>query len=146
KNNRVVLAELFTCSQASPAVATSMAMSALLRTFKPTDVAVVSYHMHFPQPHPLGCPEAEERARFYDKAAKRLPVMLLDGNQNAALPGGGGPEDAQERYDGYAEAVEALLEDAPQAQLSVSATRKGDTVIITADVSKVQAKEDVRLR
>jgi hypothetical protein len=144
KSDRVVLAEVFTGAQAKPAAASTMATAALLKTFKPTDVAVVEYHLHFPQPDPLACADAEERASFYGKAAQRLPVVLLNGK--VSLPGGGEADDAQERYEGYAEAIEPMLEEQPQAELNVTATRKGDKVTITAEVSKVASKDDVRLR
>jgi hypothetical protein len=145
KNDRVVLAEVFTSAQANPAVASDMATAALLKTFKPTEVAVIEYHLHFPQPDPLSCADAEERVGFYGKAVQRLPLVLLNGKMS--LPGGGGPEDAQERYDDYVEAIEPLLEDAPKAELNVSATLKGGKVHIAADVSKVAVKgDDIRLR
>jgi hypothetical protein len=144
KSNRVVLAEVFTGSQAKVAAATTMATAGLLKTFKPTEVAVVEYHLPAPLPDPLACTAAEERREFYDKAVKSIPVVLLNGK--VAMPGGGEADDAQDRYDGYVEAIEPLLEEDARAELSVKATRKGDKVIITAEVSPVTSKDDVRLR
>jgi hypothetical protein len=144
KSDRVVLAEVFTGAQAEPAVATTMATAALLRTFKPTELALVEYHLHFPKPDPLACAEVEERAAFYGKHVERMPVVLLNGK--VKLPGGGGVEDAQERYDSYVEAIEPLLDEAAGAKLNVTATRKGSKVTINAEVSKVSSKDDIRLR
>jgi hypothetical protein len=145
KNKRVVLAEMFTGSQANPTVATTLATTALLKTFKPTELALIEYHLHLTQPDPLACEEGEERFAAYRNGVKGLPVLVFNGR--LTVPNGGGAEDAQERYENYVESTESLLEEAPKAELSVKASRKGGKVIITAEVSKVAVKsDDVRLR
>jgi hypothetical protein len=145
KNDRVVLAEMFTSAQAKSGVPGSMAIEALQKTFKSSEVVVISYHQHIPVGDPLGSPESEERLQFYGKNLRSLPTLLLNGKM--AVTGGGGPDDAQDVYDAYVERIEPLLEVEPKGQLSLSATRKGDKVTITAEVSKLEETgEDIRLR
>ena len=144
KNDRVVLAELFTGSQAATAVAPEVAMAGLLKTFKPSDLAVVEYHLHLAQPDPLACEEAELRYKFYGKALERLPAMILNGK--LAVRSRGGAEDAQEAYDEYVEQIQPLLEEKAEAQLKLTATRKGDKVSIGAEVARLDGKADYRLR
>jgi hypothetical protein len=141
----VVLAVVFTGAQAPPAVASMMAAAALLNTFKPTEVAVVQYHLHMIQADPLTCSEGEERYGCYQKDIKSLPVTVLNGK--VLVEGRGGPEDAQERYDDLVEEIGPRLEEEAKASLKVKATRKGAKVSITAEVSKLTVKgDDVRLR
>jgi hypothetical protein len=148
KSKRVVLAEVFTVAHANSTVASTMATAALLKTFKPAELAVIAYFQRLKNqpPDPLACKVADERSSFYEKQIENLPVMLLDGNK-VAITGGGPKEFAQERYDAYVAKIEPLLEEKAGAELTVKATRKGDKVSITTEVSKLTAKgDDIRLR
>ncbi len=143
KSDRVVLVELFTGAQCPDCVAADMAFDALGRTFKPSEVVLLQYHEHIPQPDPLTGPDSEARFRFYN--GEGTPTIILDGKQ--APTEGGSDEDAVERYDQYLGIIEPMLEKPAQAELKLSASRKGDKVTIAADVSKLAATgDDVRLR
>lgn len=145
KSDRVVLAELFTGSQARSCMAASMAVDALMKTFTTKELTVISYQQHFPKGDPLGSPDSEERLLYYGRNVPSLPVVLLNGR--VAVPGGGGKEDAQDSYDRYTEEIVPLLDIQAKAQLSVQATRKGDKINITVTGSDLRATgAKVRLR
>jgi hypothetical protein len=145
KSDRVVLVELFTGAQCGPCVAADMAFDALGRTFKPSEVVLLQYHLHVPGPDPLTNPDTEARSRFYEEVVRRMPTILFDGKVGA--PGGGGDVDATEKYEEYLGVIEPLLEKRPQAELKLSATRTGDKVTINAEVANLaETGDDVRLR
>jgi hypothetical protein len=146
KSDRVVLVELFTGAQCPPCVAADLAFDALGKTFKPSEVVLLQYHVHVPQPDPLTSPDSEARMKFYDEAVQsRAPTMLFNGQP--AARGGGTMSDAGEKYEEYLGVIEPLLEAASKGQIKLSATRAGDKVEIKAEVSNLaQTGDDVRLR
>jgi hypothetical protein len=144
KSNRVVLAELFTGSQTSVTAAPEMAAAALLKTFKPSELALIEYHLHLEQPDPLACKDGVQRPRFYGEVLQTPPALIINGR--LAVRSRGGPEDAQEAYDEYLSQIEPQLEEDAKAELRLTATRKGDKVSVTAEASKVDDTADYRLR
>jgi hypothetical protein len=94
---------------------------------------------------PLASPASEARAEFYEKVVEGAPTLLINGK--AGPDGGGGIDDAPERYEEYVKALAPVLETAEKAELKLSATRKGAKVTINAEVAKLaQTGDDVRLR
>ncbi|MFO0930030.1 MAG: hypothetical protein U0736_23900 [Gemmataceae bacterium] len=145
KSDRAVLVELFTGAQCPPCVAADLAFDAVAKSYKPTEVVLVQYHMHVPGPDPLTSPDGEGRVEFYSNVIRAAPTILFDGRQ--AAPGGGGSDDAIDKYDEYVDVLAALLEAPAKATVQVSAARKGDKVEIAAEVGKLdETGEDVRLR
>jgi hypothetical protein len=145
KSNRVALVELFTCAQLERCVAAGRAFDALGKTFKPSEVVVLQYHLHLPQPDPLTSPDSEARARFYDEAVRVTPTAIIDGRR--VIRPAGGDEEAGERYESLVTAIESELETAAKAELKLAATRKDNKVTITAEVTKAaETGDDVRLR
>jgi len=144
KSDRVVLAEVFTTAQAKSCVPVDAAVGALQKTFKAGELAIILYHQHLPTGNPLGCEESEKRLAYYDRSVTALPTLIFSGKTASA--GGGGPEDAQERYDAYAERIEEQLETEPKATLTLGATRKGNKIDVSAEVGKMEDAENVRLR
>jgi hypothetical protein len=143
KSDRVVLVELFTGAQCPPCVAADMAFDALGRTFRPSEVVLLQYHLHIPGPDPLTNPDTEARWRSYK--GRGTPTIFFDGKPGPQ--GGGSSEDAADKYDEYVSAIEPLLEKASGAELKLSAARKGDKVTITAEVAKpAETGDNVRLR
>jgi hypothetical protein len=147
KSQRVALVELFTSAQVPPTVAADLAFDALGRTFKPTEVVLLQYHMNLPRQRSdaLASPASEARAEFYEKVVEGAPTLLINGK--AGPEGGGGIDDATDKYDEYVKALTPVLETAEKAELKLGATRKGAKVTINAEVAKLaQTGDDVRLR
>lgn len=145
KSDRAVLVELFTGAQCPPCVAADLAFDALTRTYKPSEVVPLEYHLHIPGPDPLTNAYSEARQQYYGNSVQGTPTILFDGK---ALDSGGGPfEGGQDKYAEYSGSIDALLNEPAQAQLQVSAVRKGDKINITAEASGVAKPGDnVRLR
>jgi hypothetical protein len=145
KSDRVVLVELFTGAQCPPCVAADLAFDGLRKTFKPSEVVLLQYHLHVPGPDPLTNSDAEARAEFYGEDVGGTPALLFNGRVDA--PGGGGMDDAEDKYKEYLGIIEPGLEKPTKANLKVSATQKGAKIDISADVSDLQQTGDrIKLR
>jgi hypothetical protein len=143
KGNRVVLLELFTGAQCPPCVPADLACDALLQTYKPSEVVLLQYHLHAPAPDPLTNADDEKRAQFYNVAG--TPALFLNGKEGP--PVGGLKQHTREHYKTLRKLLDEELEAPAQAQLKLSADRKGDRIAIQAEVAGLkQAQEDVRLR
>jgi hypothetical protein len=145
KSDSVVLVELFTGTQCPPCVAADLAFDALGKTFKPSEVVRLQYHVHVPGPDPLTTPASEARMEYYSNFVRGTPTVLYNGRPVA--PGGGDLTDSWEKYDEYVENLVPLLERPARARLKATAQRKGSTVSIDVTASEVQEESDkVRLR
>jgi hypothetical protein len=145
KSDRVVLVELFTGAQCPPCVAADLAFDALGKSFKPSEIVRLQYHLHVPGPDPLTNPDSEARAEFYSRFVRGTPTLLANGKPIA--PGGGGSSEGWEKYDEYVDGLLPLLEKPAQAKLKATASRKGAKINIDVTASDVQADgEDLRLR
>src|ERR1051326_8602875 len=145
KSDRTVVVELFTGSECPPCVGADLAFEVLGKTFKPTEVILLQYHLHVPRPDPLVHASTEARADYYEKAVRGTPTILFNGKD---APGGGGrKEDAKKKYEEYRTVIEPLLEKPALAKLKASATLKDNAVSITAEASDLdQTGEQIRLR
>jgi len=111
-----------------------MAFDGLENTFG-KDVVLLQYHMHIPGPDALTNPDNEARGDYYGKSFRGTPAIYFGGKPLA--PGGGGKDDAGEKYREYRDVIEELLKKAPGAEISATATRKGDDITIAAEVTGV---------
>jgi hypothetical protein len=145
KSHRVVLVELFTGAQCPPCVAADMAFDALLKTFKPSDVVLLEYHLHVPRPDPMANEDTDARGNYYGEAIGGTPTLLVNGTP--AAPGGGGKDQAADKYDEFTEAIVPLLEEPTTYKITAAATRKGNKIDIKADVTAdAKPADKVRLR
>jgi hypothetical protein len=145
KSERVVLVELFTGAQCPPCVAADLAFDAVMKTYKPADVVLLQYHTHIPGPDPLANADTLARMSFYEDSVKGMPTILFNGK--AGAEGGGDTDDAPEKYEEYQTAINPLLEKDAEGAIKLSASRKGDKIKITAEVSGLaRTGDDVRLR
>lgn len=145
KSDRAVLVELFTGAECQPCVAADVAFDALSKTYKPTEVVLLEYHLHVPGPDPLANAATDARSRYYGEAVQGTPTILFNGK----LPeeGGGGPLSAgQKRYQEYADVIDPLLEKPAAASVKATAMRKGDTLEIAAQAEAKDPARKVRLR
>jgi hypothetical protein len=145
KSDRVVLVELFTGAECPPCVAADLAFDALGKTFKPSEIVRLEYHLHIPGPDPLTNPDSEARAQFYRRVIEGAPTLLANGQPFA--PGGGDTAQGWEKYEECLEELTPLLETPAKAKLQAKATRKGTKVQINVTASDVMANGgDLRLR
>jgi hypothetical protein len=136
KSERAVFMELFTGATCPPCVAADLAFDVLQKSYKPSELVLIQYHMHIPGPDPMANPDTQARWDYYRKMfpeeIRGVPSSLFNGKP---LPGGGGgiPQ-AEKKYEQYREVIEPLLEMDASIKLSAKAIRKGDQIDIQVDV------------
>jgi len=145
KGDRTVLVELFTGAECPPCVATDLAFDALERTYKPSDVVFMQYHVHVPGPDPLTSKESLARMDDYGDKVPGTPTLFVDGKKDDG--GGGGANAAKLKYKTYREQIEEQLEKPARAKLQLAVNRKGDELAIKANVSDLaKPGKNVNLR
>ncbi len=146
ENQRRVLVELFTGAQCGPCVAADLAFDALGKTYTAADVVLLQYHLHVPGPDPLTNEATVARSRFYDEV-EGTPTILFNGKLKPKASGGGGIDEAKEKYDDYREAITDLLTQTSPLKLTAQASRKGEKIDVSATAADVPAPgEKIRLR
>jgi hypothetical protein len=146
-SDRAVLVELFTGAMCPPCVAADLAFDALEKTFPKSDVVLLQYHLHLPGPDALTNLDTEKRAEYYGRSLRGTPTIYFNGKPDKDVQGGGGREDAEDKYKEYREALEPLLEKPAAAQMQARAVRQGDKVTIQATVKGLEKPgEATRLR
>lgn len=145
--NQVVVMELFTGAQCPPCVAADVAFDALLKSYKPTELVLIQYHMHIPGPDPLTNPFSVARWNYYreefPEGIRGTPSTLFNGKPQAG--GGGGMANAESKFDQYKGIINPLLEKSSTVKVTGKATRNGDKIDIVAEVTG-GAGDDMKLR
>lgn len=137
KSDRAVFMELFTGATCPPCVAADLAFDVLQKTYKPTELVLIQYHMHIPGPDPLTNADTEARWAYYRAAypgkVGGVPSSLFNGQPKAG--GGGGVANAKAKYEQYRGVIDGLLDDEAGVKLTAKAERKGDKIDIFVKVS-----------
>ena len=141
--NRIAVMELFTGAQCPPCVAADVAFDALNKSYEPSDLVLIQYHMHIPGPDPLTNADAEARWEYYETLGG-TPSTLFNGKQLAG--GGGGMPNAQAKFEEYRKIVDSMLEKATELKLNGKATRDGDKISIAIDLAGAESTDDLKLR
>jgi thiol-disulfide isomerase/thioredoxin len=145
KSDRVVLVELFTGSECPPCVAADAAFDALAKSYKPSEVVLLQYHLHVPRPDPLTGPDSLKRAEYYGGAIRGTPTIILNGKVGPGI--GGDLFDSIESYDDCRNAIDPALEKTSKAILKASATQKDNKITISAEATGIETPGDkIRLR
>lgn len=142
KSERVALVELFTGAEWQGGIALSAAFDGLLKTYKPTDVVLLQYHLHVPRPDPLTAPDGMERAfKLYGERLSAPSVQV-----NGKVVGAKAPS-AKTLYGELVEAINAELEKPAAAKIALSAAKDDKGVKVTAKVTDLEKPgEKVTLR
>jgi hypothetical protein len=144
KTDQVVLVELFTGAECPPCVAVDLAFDALEKTYKPSEVIFLQYHLHIPRPDPLCNADAEARAKSYE--IRGTPSIFFNGKKDGGS-GGTDPAQAKRKYDGYRKGIDASFDKNAPVKLTVNATAKGEEIAIKANVAGLEKPgEKVTLR
>jgi hypothetical protein len=140
--NRVAVMELFTGTDCGPCIAADLAFDALGEAYKPTDVVLLEYHIHVPQPDPLTNADTLARANYY--GARPTPSTFFNGKATAG--GGGTQAQSEAKFGQYAKVIAPLLEQTTPVKLRGKATRAGDRIAINVDAAGLEPSADLRLR
>jgi hypothetical protein len=135
--NQVVVMELFTGAQCPPCVAADVAFDALQKSYKPSELVLIQYHLHIPGPDPLTNAETVARAKYY--GANSTPTTLFNGKKLAG--GGGGMANAEGKFKQYSSIIEPLLEKSSDVKVTGKADRSGDKVNIAVEVAGAEGDE-----
>jgi hypothetical protein len=146
--DRIVALELFTGAECPPCVAADVAFDALEKSYKPTDLVLIQYHLHIPGPDPMTTPANVARWEYYRKLfandVRGTPTAVFDGKP---LPGGGSLAMSAGKYKQYREVIDKQLDEPAGAALTVRADRRGDTITVHAGVANLKEPgADKRLR
>jgi hypothetical protein len=122
-----------------------VAFDGLLKTYKPTDVVFVQYHIHVPGPDPLTSPEGMERGVGLFGERLSAPAVLVNGKP---VGRGGGPASAgKTKYTELGEAINAQLETPATAKLTLAVAKGDKGLKATAKVTDLEKPgEKVTLR
>lgn len=147
KSERIALVEVFTGAECPPCVAVDIAFDGLLKTYKPTDVIFLQYHVHVPAPDPLTTAENMERIEtLYAKKFSGAPTFLLNGK--VVGEGGGRAPDAKKKYTEFRSAIDEALEKPASVKISLGVTKddKGyQAKVSVTDLEKPGDKIALRL-
>jgi hypothetical protein len=109
KSDRAMLVEVFTGAECPPCVAADLAFDGLLKTYKPTEVVCMQYHLHIPRPDPLTSPDAVKRAEdYYGEQFDGTPTVFINGKLGPAA--GGSAATAQKAYNSFEKVIDEGLE------------------------------------
>lgn len=137
--NRLVLSEIFTGSGCPPCVAADLAFEAAMNRYSTSELAILMYHLHIPQPDPITNPSTQARAKLYKVNA--VPSMYIDGVTDGR--GGGTRENTKSVYERVNPMIEKQLEVPPAAQLKLEASQTGSSVLVRAKVDQVKSESKV---
>lgn len=135
--NQVVVMELFTGAQCPPCVAADVAFDALEKSYKPSELVLIQYHLHIPGPDPLTNLDTVARAKYY--SASSTPSTFFNGKRQAS--GGGPMGNAEGKYKEYKGIIDPLLEKTTDVKVVGKAHRVGDKVDIAVEVTGVDGDE-----
>lgn len=138
--NQPVVFELFTGAQCPPCVAADVAFDAILKTYEPTELIGLQYHLHIPGPDPLTNNDSEARQQYYGNEVRGTPSTFFNGQSKAG--GGGGMANSETKYNQYREVVDELLEQTRKADVTLSADRQGDEITIKAEAKAADKPKD----
>ncbi len=115
-----------------------LAFQAALDRYRRTDLVLLSYHVHIPQPDPMVNPSTLARQAFY--GVRSSPSYFVDGESSG---GGGSADGAKALFESKIEPLIAKhMDEKPEAAISLTATNTGTTVRVKATVSNVSSTSD----
>jgi hypothetical protein len=144
KADRVVVMEIFTGAECPPCVGADVGFDALLKSFKPTELIGLQYHLHIPGPDPLTNEDTVARQKYYGTEVRGTPSTFFEGK--AALGGGGPMQRAEVKYKEYRGVIDPNLEIPKQAEITLTATRSGDVLKINATATAEGASKSAKPR
>jgi hypothetical protein len=140
---RLVLVEMFTGAECPPCVAADLAYDGIGRTYKPSEVVRLQYHLNIPFPDPLTNIATLARQKYY--GVNGTPAAFVNGK---TVDDAGGPAGvAVQRFTHFRRLIDPVLELPALAKLNLTASRDGEKISVHAKVSElVKPGERMRLR
>ncbi|QEL17998.1 hypothetical protein [Limnoglobus roseus] len=140
KTDRVALVEIFSSTELPPTAAFESARDALLKSYKPTDVIVLTYHINISAGLDVMANKgSQDRLEFYANAIQRGTLSFVDGKRAVALQKETTVAASKAIFDALKEKIDDDLEKPAGAKLTLAVTpgEKGFTGKATvADLEK----------
>ncbi len=137
RTTRIVLAELFTGSACPPCVAADYALDAVMERYPSVDLATLVYHVHIPGPDPMTTAASAARKDYYKDYVLGVPTFIVDGG--LARLGGGGRDNTGPTYGNYASVIDAAMNTAPEATLSLKTSMRDGKLWVATSISGLAA-------
>ena len=141
KSSRVAVVELFTGAHCPPCVAADVAFDALLKTYKPSEVICLQYHLHVPRPDPLTNLDGELRSALY--RVEGTPTFIVNGKNGPEI--GGSAKEGEEAYKEMIDAIAKVLLGEAKAGLDLAVQRAGDKIETTVTITGLNSTKPARL-
>jgi hypothetical protein len=132
KSDRIALVEVFSGSEFPYSLPFEQAAAGILKTYPPTDVAVVCYHVHLPSPDPLTCDDSMNRIGVYQKEVQNGFFSFVNGKPG---PRAGQALTAKDAYTAIRKDVDESLEKPAAAKLTLTAAKGAKGFDVKAGVS-----------
>ncbi len=142
--NRAVVMEIFTGAECPPCVGADVGFDALLKSYKPSELIGLQYHLHIPGPDPLTNDDTVARRTYYGAEVRGTPSTFFDGKR--AGGSGGLMQHAEAKYNEYRAVIDPALETARHAEITLTATRTGDELKIHATASALGTSTNAKPR
>ena len=124
--------ELFTGAQCPPCVAADVAFDVLGKTYKPSELVLIQYHLHIPGPDPMTNAATEARAEALQ--CQQHAVHLLQ-RQSQGAAAAARWRAAEKKYEAYRAIIDPLLEEPAACKIKATARQVGDKIQIQTDVA-----------
>jgi hypothetical protein len=121
KSEKTVVGEMFTGAGCETCAGMDLAFAGLVKTYKPTDVILLRYHLHISEPDPLTGPDGMDRLKYYREFIRRPPIMFVGGKNT--LEGEGKAEDSEKFYKKARGAIDELLEKPAGVKLALTVSK-----------------------
>lgn len=144
RNERIILAELFTGADCGPCTAADYAFDGLLEHYPAQVLAVLEYHVHIPRPDPMANPDTVERAKYY--GVRSVPYAFFAGTE--ARRGGGNASRAERVFGEYKDLIGRQLGKEPAVRLEADAVLEDGIVRVSVrtELEETLATDNLRLR
>jgi hypothetical protein len=135
KSDRIVLVEAFVGSEFALSAPVEQSLDALIRAYKPSEVLVLNYHFHLPDPaqgDPLTVPETSERLAPLVEQIQRGMFAFIAGKAGPRITS---PASGKEFFTGLQSAVNEQLEKPAGCKLVLTAAKAMKGTDVKAVVS-----------
>src|SRR5262249_60565694 len=78
KSDRGVLVEVWPGAACPPCGGVDLGFDALIKTYQPSEVVMLQYHLHIPRPDPLTNEDSESRSTYYGDAVEGTPTLIAN--------------------------------------------------------------------
>jgi hypothetical protein len=142
--NRIALCELFTGTSCPPCVGADVAFAHLSKTYAPSELILLQYHQHIPQPDPLANEDSLARFHAIFREGGGTPTFVISG---LGAQSGGFLGQVPDIYKMIRNLIDVTLKKKTTVKIRLTAQPKGSSVAVTATAEgSLSASDAIRMR